>query len=337
MEGDVTATPDTSAQSATATERLSPDHTGIARAVEIWRAGGRVAFPTETVYGLGADARQGRAVAGIYAAKGRPAFNPLIVHVAGLAQARDLALFDPQAEALARAFWPGPLSLVLPRRAGCGLSDLVSAGLPDVALRVPAHPLARQLLAAFGGPVAAPSANPSGRISPTTAAHVLTALEGRIEAVIDGGPCSCGLESTILGRGPDGRWRILRPGAVTDADVARILGYLPAPQEGTAPDAPRAPGMMASHYAPEARLRLGVGMARSGAVHLGFGPPVPGEALNLSPSADLAEAAANLFAMLHEADRRARTAGGIISVAPIPEMGLGLAINDRLRRAAAPR
>lgn len=319
------------------TERLAADVPGLARAAAILRAGGRVAFPTETVYGLGADARQGRAVAGIYAAKGRPAFNPLIVHVASLSEARHLAWLDAEAEALAAAFWPGPLSLVLPRLEGSGLSELVSAGLPDVALRMPSHPVARALLGAFGGAVAAPSANPSGRISPTSPAHVLDGLDGRIEAVIEGGACACGIESTILGRDSAGRWTILRPGAVTADDLAAILCTAPPVAVTPADARPAAPGMMESHYAPAARLLIDVPRAEPGSVHLGFGTPAPGEAMNLSPRGDLTEAAANLFAMLHEADRMAMAGAGRITVSPVPVEGLGQAINDRLRRAAAPR
>ena len=311
------------------TVTLAPDAGGIARAAALLCAGRLVAFPTETVYGLGADARDDRAVAGIYAAKGRPAFNPLIVHVADAGAAGEIAAFPPEAGALAAAFWPGPLTLVLPLRPGAGISKLVTAGLSSVALRVPAHPVARALLAAFGGPVAAPSANPSGRISPTTAAHVRDGLGGRIAAVVDGGPTPVGLESTIVGL-DGGRPVLLRPGGVAGEEIARTLGQpLHRPDR---PAQPTSPGQLASHYAPRGRVRLEATAARPGEVMLGFGA-VDG-VLNLSPSGDLTEAAANLFAMLHRLDDAGAEA---ICVAPIPRAGLGLAINDRLARAAAPR
>lgn len=311
------------------TETLAADATGIARAADLLRAGQLVAMPTETVYGLAGDATQGRAVASIFAAKGRPRFNPLIVHVADADAARALAEWDDAAQALAEAFWPGPLTLVLPRHDGAGLSPLVSAGLPSVALRVPAHPVARALLAEFGRPVAAPSANPSGGISPTTAAHVLEGLSGRIAAILHGGACTVGVESTILGL-TGAAPVLLRPGGVPAAEVARVLGQ--APQAPAAHGGVTAPGQLASHYAPGAAVRLGATERRPGEALLGFGP-VAGD-LNLSPSGDLAEAAANLFGHLHALDAPgART----IAVAPVPECGLGAAINDRLRRAAAPR
>ncbi|MBW7920557.1 MAG: threonylcarbamoyl-AMP synthase [Rubellimicrobium sp.] len=312
-----------------ATITLAADADGIARAAALLREGRQVAFPTETVYGLGADARDDRAVAGIYAAKGRPAFNPLIVHVADTDTAQQIAAFSPKARALADAFWPGPLTLVLPLRAGAGISRLVTAGLDSVALRVPAHPVARALLAAFGGPVAAPSANPSGRISPTTAAHVVAGLSGRIAAVLDGGATPVGVESTIVGFDSDAPV-LLRPGGVAGEDIARVLGQpLRRPDS---PAQPTSPGQLASHYAPRGRVRLEATEAHPGEVMLGFGP-VDG-ALNLSPSADMTEAAANLFAMLHRLDEAGAEA---ICVAPIPRRGLGVAINDRLARAAAPR
>lgn len=308
---------------------LAPDEAGIARAADLLAAGRLVAFPTETVYGLGADARDDRAVACIYAAKGRPKFNPLIVHVADLATAEEYAVFSDNARALARAFWPGALTLVLPLREGAGLSRLVSAGLPSVALRVPAHPVARALIAAFGGPVAAPSANPSGRISPTTAAHVAEGLSGRVAAIVDGGATPVGVESTIIGLGGAGPV-LLRPGGVPVEEIARVIGRTPGHPRPSAQ--PVSPGQLASHYAPRGTVRLEATEARAGEVMLGFGP-VDG-ALNLSPSGDLVEAAANLFAMLHKLDESGAAA---ICVAPIPHGGLGLAINDRLRRAAAPR
>ncbi len=304
---------------------------GLRHAAAILRAGGLVGFPTETVYGLGGDARSDLAVARIFEAKGRPRFNPLIAHLPDVAAARMLAGFDDRAEALAAAFWPGPLTLVLPLRAGAGLSPLVTAGLPTVALRVPAHPLAQALLREFGGPLAAPSANPSGRISPTRAAHVLDGLSGRIAAVIDGGACAVGLESTIIGL--DGPSTLLRPGGIA---VERIEAVLGGPI-GMAGDAvrPTAPGQLASHYAPAARLRMAADGPRPGEVWIGFGPGSP-KGLNLSPEGDPVAAAAALFHTLRQADLLAGP-DGAIAVATIPETGIGRAINDRLRRAAAPR
>lgn len=312
---------------------LTPDADGIARAADALRAGRAVGMPTETVYGLAADARNGAAVAAIYAAKGRPSFNPLIVHVATLAQAREIAAFPPEAEALAHAFWPGPLTLVLRLRPGAGIAGLVTAGLDTVGLRLPAHPVARALIAAFGGPVAAPSANESGRISPTTAAHVLDpegGLDGKLAAVLDGGPCAVGLESTIIGW-RDGQAALLRPGGIPAEAVEAVLGHPLA--RATTITAPDSPGQLPSHYAPRAALRLNASAesaAAQGETWLGFGAPGP---LSLSPSGDLAEAAAALFDRLRAADRLGRP----IAVAPIPDHGLGRAINDRLRRAAAPR
>lgn len=304
---------------------LGPGPDDLARAAALLRAGRLVAFPTETVYGLGADARQGAAVAAVYAAKGRPEFNPLIVHVPDMAAAERIAVFDADAQALAAAFWPGPLTLVLPLAPGHGLSSLVTAGLSTVAVRVPAHPVAQGLLAAFGGPVAAPSANRSGRISPTRAAHVLAGLSGRIAAVVDGGPCGVGVESTILGLGPA---RLLRPGGLPAEVIEAALGRpLLPPEAGKI----SAPGQLLSHYAPTAAVRLNAETARDGEVYLGFRDR--GGDLNLSPSGDLAEAAANLFDHLHRLDATGRP----IAVAPVPDRGLGRAINDRLRRAAAPR
>lgn len=319
------------------TEELAADAAGIARAAGLLAAGGLVAFPTETVYGLGADARNGTAVAGIFAAKGRPRFNPLIVHVADLAAAEAIAVLDDQARALATAFWPGPLTLVLPLRPAAGISDLVSAGLDTVAIRMPAHPVARALLAAFGGPLAAPSANPSGKVSPTTAAHVIEGLSGRIAAVVDGGACAVGVESTILALAPP---RLLRPGGLPLEALEAALGQPVAAPEIAADGAhlPTAPGQLTSHYAPGAAVRLNAREKKPGEVWIGFGPACPGAEISLSPSGDLTEAAATLFAALREADRLARTTGAAtIAVAPLPETGLGRAINDRLRRAAAPR
>ena len=315
------------------TRVLKADSEAIKAAAACLAAGGLVAFPTETVYGLGADARNGEAVARLYAAKGRPAFNPLIAHVADIAAARRLGAFNADAERLAAAFWPGPLTLVLPRRPDCPVSELALAGLDSLAVRVPAHPLAHALLTAFGGPVVAPSANRSGHISPTSAAHVLADLRGRIDMVLDGGPCPVGVESTIVAclDGP----ALLRPGGLAREEIERVLGHaliVPA-----APAVPVAPGMLASHYAPKARLRLNAKSPHAGEALLAFGPQAPaadGKTLNLSPRGDLIEAAANLFAHLRTLDASGAAA---IAVMPVPRRGLGEAINDRLRRAAAPK
>ncbi|WP_102226736.1 L-threonylcarbamoyladenylate synthase [Acidimangrovimonas sediminis] len=313
------------------TEILPPDAAGLARAADLLGQGGLVAFPTETVYGLGGDARDDRAVARIFEAKGRPRFNPLIAHLPDVEAARRYAVFDDRAERLAEAFWPGPLTLVLPLRPGSGLSPLTTAGLDSVALRVPAHPLARDLLRAFGGPVAAPSANPSGRISPTRPAHVLAGLTGRIEAVVDGGDCEVGVESTIVGL--VGAARLLRPGGLPLEALEACLG---APLEiGPEGAVLTAPGQMSSHYAPGAPVHLDVTSPAADELWVGFGPGCEGAALSLSPTGDMVEAAAALFHMLHEADRLA--GGRTIAFAPVPDHGLGRAINDRLRRAAAPR
>jgi L-threonylcarbamoyladenylate synthase len=306
----------------------------IARAAALLRAGGVVAFPTETVYGLGGDATNERAVAAIFAAKGRPRFNPLIVHVTGLAEAEALAQFDARARAAACRFWPGPLSLVLPRRAASGLSLLASAGLDTVALRAPSHPLAQRLLRAAGRPIAAPSANRSGRLSPTTAADAAAELGGRAALILDGGACPIGVESTVLdlsGPAP----ALLRPGGVTLEQLVELFGPIAMPAAGE--DAPRSPGRLVSHYAPGLPVRLAATGARPGEALLAFGPAAPpgfAAVLNLSCRGDLAEAAANLFGMLRRLDRPEFAA---IAVMPIPEAGLGRAINDRLRRAAAPR
>ncbi|WP_068108886.1 L-threonylcarbamoyladenylate synthase [Tropicimonas marinistellae] len=310
------------------TERLDPDDAGLARAAQLLAQGQLVAFPTETVYGLGADARQGEAVAHIFEAKGRPRFNPLIVHVADFEAAQQIGRFNADAAALADAFWPGPLTLVVPLRDDAGLSDLVTAGLQTVGIRVPAGAVSQALLNGFGGPVAAPSANPSGKVSPTEAAHVLDGLDGRIAAVVDGGAAKVGVESTIVGAFDHPR--LLRPGglpaeAIEDA-LGRPLAHAPAGPT------PNAPGQLASHYAPNAPLRLNVTHPRSGERLLGFGPAAERATLNLSPSGDLVEAAANLFAFLRRIDGPSP-----IAVSPIPDHGLGRAINDRLVRAAAPR
>lgn len=312
------------------TRTLDPDDRGIAEAARLLAAGELVAFPTETVYGLGGDARNDRAVARIYEAKGRPSFNPLIVHVPNLAAAERFAHVGTKARDLAQAFWPGPLTLVLPLRPDAGLSPLVTAGLATVAVRVPAHPLAQRLLSAFGGPVAAPSANPSGRVSPTRAEHVLDGLAGRIAAVVDGGPCSVGLESTIVQADPVPV--VLRPGGLPIEALEAALGQ-PLSSGGDAAK-PTAPGQLASHYAPVAAVRLDATVAEAGEVLVGFGS-VKG-ALTLSDSGDLVEAGVRLFDTLRQADRLAGPAGRI-AFAPVPETGLGRAINDRLRRAAAPR
>jgi L-threonylcarbamoyladenylate synthase len=307
---------------------LTASPADLARAADLLRRGETVAFPTETVYGLGADATSGVAVARVYAAKGRPAFNPLIAHLPDIDTARRYVTWPHAADRLARAFWPGPLTLVLPLRAGHDIASLVTAGLDTLAVRVPAHPAAQGLLRAFGGPLAAPSANLSGRISPTTAAHVLAGLRGRIAAVIDDGPCPVGLESTIVGLAGDTP-RLLRPGGLPVEAIEAALGAPLA--RHTDADPLTAPGQMLSHYAPDAALRLNAETARPGEVLLGFGN-MPCD-LNLSPAGDLTEAAATLFDHLHRLDETGRP----IAVARIPDHGLGTAINDRLRRAAAPR
>jgi L-threonylcarbamoyladenylate synthase len=316
-------------------KRLGTDVESITQAAAVLKAGGLVSFPTETVYGLGADACNGRAVASIYAAKGRPSFNPLIVHLANIEMALSFARFDATSRKLAEAFWPGPLSLVVPVNPDAGLSELVTAGLPTVALRVPQHALAHQLLIAFGGPVAAPSANPSGQISPTTADHVLEGLGDWIDAVLDGGPCSVGVESTIVQCDRD-TVAILRDGGITREEIEAELGW-PVIQAGDN-QTPQSPGQLASHYAPSVAVRLNADTATEQEVYLGFGPDARNADLNLSRSGNLIEAAANLFANLHQADAMAQSRGAnTIAVSPIPLSGLGLAINDRLSRAAAPR
>lgn len=288
-----------------------------------------VAFPTETVYGLGADATDERAVAAVFAAKDRPSFNPLIVHAADADAAFALVEAGPVARTLADRFWPGPLTLVCRRRESCPVALLASAGLDTIAVRVPDHPIALSLLRQAGTPIAAPSANRSGAVSPTTAAHVAQSLGQRVALILDGGPCRVGVESTVVDVcGP--RPALLRPGGVSAEDLEAAIGPLAvAAVEG---DAPRSPGMLARHYAPGRPVRLGVTQARPGEALLGFGDAGPC-ALNLSPAGDLGEAAANLFAMLRALDRPEVAA---IAVSPIPETGLGRAINDRLRRAATP-
>jgi L-threonylcarbamoyladenylate synthase len=309
-------------------------------AARILAAGGPVAFPTETVYGLGADATNGAAVARLYEAKGRPAFNPLIAHVTDIAAALKLAQFDADAARLAAAFWPGPLTLVLPKAETCTVSDLATAGLDSIAVRVPQHAVAQQLLAAFGRPVVAPSANRSGHVSPTTATHVLADLGGRIELVVDGGATPVGVESSIVAC--LGKPALLRPGGVPREAIERVLGRaLAEPPPGIAvEDTPLAPGMLASHYAPRTRLRLDARRVEPGEALLAFGPVTAqgaekaAKTLNLSARADLIEAAANLFSHLRALDAAGAT---MIAVMPLPHDGLGEAINDRLQRAAAPR
>lgn len=315
-----------------ATEILDSSAASITRAAMLLRAGELVSFPTETVYGLGADARQGTAVAAIYAAKGRPSFNPLIAHVASAQAAQRHVIWNDWAEHLAQAFWPGPLTLVLPLKPGHGISDLVTAGLDTLAVRVPAHPTAHKLLMALDGPVAAPSANPSGRISPTTAAHVAAGLSGRIAAILDDGACSVGLESTIVGLAGEAPV-LLRPGGLAAEKIETALGQSLASRDAS--DPLTAPGQLLSHYAPQAPMRLNVTQPRADECYLGFGHHHGARAcdITLSETADLTEAAANLFGYLHRLDAMALS----IAVAPIPETGLGVAINDRLRRAAAPR
>jgi L-threonylcarbamoyladenylate synthase len=304
----------------------------IARAAALLRAGRLVAFPTETVYGLGGDATNDDAVAGIFAAKARPRFNPLIVHVHELPEAEALAVFNSPARHAAARFWPGPLTLVLPRQPSVALSLLASAGLDTVAIRVPAHPVTQALLREAGRPIAAPSANRSGRVSPTSATHVAEDLGDDVAMILDDGPTPVGLESTVLdlsGKAP----ALLRPGAVTFEVLTELLGPIALPGPGL----PKSPGMLASHYAPRLPVRVAATEARPGEALLAFGPDAPpgfADVLWLSRAGNLAEAAANLFAMLRRLDHPPFTG---IAVMPIPEHGLGRAINDRLRRAAAPR
>ncbi len=308
-----------------------PTDATIERAVALLRAGHPIGLPTETVYGLAADATSGDAVAQIFALKQRPQFNPLIVHCHDLDAARSLVVVSSLAEKLAREFWPGPLTLVMPRRPDCPVSLLASAGLDTLAIRVPAHPVARDVLEAYKNPLAAPSANPSGRLSPTTASAVAEALP--LSLVIDGGPCSVGLESTILSVEGD-EVRLLRPGGIPMEDLESSLGVKVSAFTQTSQVT--APGQLASHYAPRAKLRLNARDQRPGEVLLGFGEPRPGQTpyANLSLTGDLREAAANLFRMLRDLDA---SGTACIAVMPVPEIGLGRAINDRLDRAAAPR
>jgi L-threonylcarbamoyladenylate synthase len=299
-----------------------PSPTDIAAAVAALKEGRLVILPTETVYGLATDAADPTAVARIFEAKGRPRFNPLIAHVASLERAEAIAVFHDRARALAAAFWPGPLTLVLPIKDAEAVCDLARAGLDSVAVRVPGHPLARDVLAEFGGPVVAPSANRSGRPSPTTYIHALEETGTAAEVTLDGGPCQVGLESTVVAL--IDQPRLLRPGSVTRAQIEAIIGPLAEAEA----DAKRSPGRLALHYAPDAPVRINADRPRDGEAYLGFGTPGP---FSLSESGDLTEAAANLFRRLREADATRPTA---IAVAPIPDEGLGEAINDRLKRAA---
>ncbi len=303
----------------------------LARGAEILRGGGLVAFPTETVYGLGGDATQGQAVARIFEAKGRPSFNPLIVHVAEVSWVAGLAETDARFAKLAEKFWPGPLTCVLKRRADCPASELVSAGLDSIAIRMPDHPVAHELLRASGRPLAAPSANASGTVSPTRAEHVAQSLGDKVDLIIDGGACRVGLESTVIDLTQD-QAVILRPGVITAEEIAAVIGPLGSAEAN--PTTFKSPGQLASHYAPGLPLRLNAAIAKAGEAYLGFGPTADAS-LNLSAKADLREAAANLFAMMRALDDATRYQG--IAVAPIPATGIGTAINDRLERAAAPR
>jgi L-threonylcarbamoyladenylate synthase len=303
----------------------------VAEAARLILAGEPVAVPTETVYGLAADATNAEAAERIYAAKGRPSFNPLIVHVPGLAEAERIGVFGDAARRIAEAFWPGPLTLVVPLREGSGISPRLTAGLDTVALRAPAHPAMRDLLAAAGRPLAAPSANASGGISPTSAEHVVKSLGERIGLVIDGGSSERGLESTIV-RVDDAGVRLLRPGPISLEQIEAAAKAPPCHGPDAQGEGVVAPGMMASHYAPSKPLRLNVRAAEPDEWFVGFGSVAGDE--NLSPSGDLDDAAATLFAALHRGDAASKPR---IAVAPIPEEGIGVAINDRLRRAAAPR
>jgi L-threonylcarbamoyladenylate synthase len=296
------------------------------KAAALLRAGKLVAFPTETVYGLGANALDDKAVAKIYAAKGRPEFNPLITHITGIDEAFNYGKYDPRAESLMEIFWPGALTIILPRENKCTLSLLVSAGLDCIGLRAPKHPLAQALLKRSGVPIAAPSANRSGRVSPTTAQHVAEELGDKVDMILDGGACFLGIESTVLDMTTETPV-ILRPGSVTKERIEEVIGAVSLVGDGKI----KAPGMLESHYAPNAQLRLNAVSKEAGEVLLGFGD-IGGE-MNLSESGDLLEAAANLFAMLRTLDKNAKR----IAIAAIPMEGLGIAINDRLMRAAAPK
>ena len=323
------------------TQILAANEAAVAAAARYLAQGGLVAFPTETVYGLGADAGNPAAIARLYQAKGRPAFNPLIAHVGDLDAARRIGRFDATATALAQAFWPGPLTLVLPKTTDCGVADLATAGLDTIAIRVPAHGVARAILRAFGGAVVAPSANLSGHVSPTSSAHVQNDLMGRIDLIVDGGAVTVGVESTIVGCFEQPM--LLRPGGLPREAIERVLGRALVQAPGDADDdssQPLAPGMLASHYAPRTRVRLNADRVEAGEALLAFGPSVvPGTdaaaaVMNLSPRSNVDEAAANLFGYLRALDLRGAHA---IAVMPIPRHGLGEAINDRLGRAAMGR
>lgn len=323
------------------TSVLPANEAAVAAAARFLHEGGLVAFPTETVYGLGADATNAAAIARLYQAKGRPAFNPLIAHVGDLAAAREIGRFDAAALRLAEAFWPGPLTLVLPKSDSCAVADLATAGLDTVAIRIPAHQVARDILRVFGRPVVAPSANLSGHVSPTTAAHVQGDLEGRIDLIVDGGAVAVGVESTIVGIFDEPM--LLRPGGLPRADIERVLGRsLKQPPADAESDSaqPLAPGMLASHYAPRTRVRLGAIRIEPGEALLAFGSDAVSGidaaawVMNLSARGDLEEAAANLFGYLRTLDTKG---AHNIAVMPIPNDGLGEAINDRLRRAAVGR
>ena len=320
---------------------LPANEAAVASAARCLAEGGLVAFPTETVYGLGADAANAAAIARLYQAKGRPSFNPLIAHVGDLQAGMRIARFDATATALAEAFWPGPLTLVLPKTRDCLVADLATAGLDTVAVRVPAHPVARAILRAFGGPVVAPSANLSGHVSPTRAEHVHSDLTGRIDLIVDGGAVAVGVESTIVGcfDAP----MLLRPGGLPRAEIERVLGRaLVQPPQDADNDSgqPLAPGMSASHYAPRTPVRLNAEWIEAGEALLAFGPGIvagmdaSNAVMNLSARGDLHEAAANLFGYLRALDAKKAHA---IAVMPVPHHGLGEAINDRLRRAAMGR
>lgn len=322
------------------TQVLPAGEAATAAAARVLAAGGLVGFPTETVYGLAADATNPAAIARLYRAKGRPSFNPLITHVIDLTAARKIAWFDAQAARLAEAFWPGPLTLVLPKASGCVVADLATAGLDTVAIRIPAHPVAREILNAFGGPMVAPSANLSGHVSPTVAAHVQHDLAGRIDLIVDGGTVDVGVESTIVAcfAVPT----LLRPGGLPREAIERVLGRALGGPETTsgATTMPLAPGMLASHYAPRSKVRLEIERVEAGEALLAFGPRTAAgidaavAVMNLSVRGDLAEAAANLFGYLRSLDNKGARG---IAVMPVPDHGLGEAINDRLRRAAIGR
>jgi L-threonylcarbamoyladenylate synthase len=314
---------------------VSATEESIREAAGIIKAGGLVGLPTETVYGLAANACDGLAVAKIFEAKGRPAFNPLIVHVASIADAEKLAVFNDHAHAIVTALWPGPLTIILPRRKDSGISELATAGLPTIALRMPAHDIARKVIAASGVPVAAPSANASGTLSPTSAQHVAESLGNSVDLILAAGSSSVGLESTVLDLSGDAP-AVLRPGGVTPDDVMRVLGIKPLIDDGVH-DKPKSPGQLLRHYAPNTKLRLNAAKPETGEAFLAFGPTmltrgkIDPAVKNLSANGDLHEAAANLFGFLHELDKGHYTG---IAVSKIPDEGLGLAINDRLRRAA---